>query len=209
MSALRVLYLEDNPDHVFLVADALQFQFPGSQVESATLLSEALNCLGGRQYDVVLVNCHIHGESILPHLQDVATHSNGAPVIVISGNGDEKSAANAIKHGATDYLVKSRESLEVLPYLIQRLLKKRRSDARPPIASVMAAQPGGGSHSAGAHTVSVEHLVTEIDQVARRIHSIQEGPANETAIQTLREELQQLRQVADHLTESSKSWKSK
>lgn len=195
MSALRILYLEDNADHVFLVADALQFQFPGSQVESASLLPEALTCLGSRPYDAVLVNSHLHGESVLPRLHDVVSLVNGAPIIVIAGNGDEKNAANAIKHGASDYLVKSRESLEVLPYLIQRLLKKKRpsSDHKP--ASV--AQSG------------TDHLISEIDQVSRRIHSLQDSPASDTAITGLREELQQLKQFALQLAETSKNGKSK
>ena len=195
MSALRILYLEDNPDHVNLVADALQFQFPGSQVESASLLPEALTCLGSRPYDVVLINSHLHGESVIPRLQDVTSLVNGTPIIVIAGNGDEKNAANAIKHGASDYLVKSRESLEVLPYLIQRLLKKRK--------------PSSDHKHINATPSGADHLISEIDQVARRIHGLQDGPANDAAIVGLREELQQLKQFAMQLSEVSKNGKSK
>lgn len=195
MSALRILYLEDNTDHVNLVLDALQFQFPGTQIESASLLSEVLLYLEKRRYDVVLVNAILHQEPILPHLAQIVEIAQGTPVLVISGSGDEKSAANAIKLGAADYLVKSRETLEVLPYLIHRLLKKRR-----PIVDI----PSTVSTAAGA-----DHLMTEIDQVARRIHSLQDSTVTETTLQSLRDDIQQLKQFALQLSETRKPGKSK
>jgi DNA-binding NtrC family response regulator len=195
MTALRVLYLEDNPDHVLLVTDALQIQFPGCQVESASLLPEALTCLSSRHYDTVLVSSHLHGESTIPRLHNIVSLLHGTPIIVIAGNGDEKNAANAIKHGATDYLLKSRESLDVLPYLIQRLLKKKRpSGDHKPVEFV----PSG-----------IDHLMGEIDQVSRRIHSLQDSPTTDPAILGLQEELRQLKQFAMQLSETSKTGKTK
>lgn len=198
MNALRLLYLEDNPDHVELVAGALQPQYPGTQVESAAAIPDALVCMQKRRYDVILVSALIHGEATLPHLHKIVLQSKTAPVIVISGDGDEKGAANAIKHGASDYLVKSRESLEVLPYLIQRLLKKRKPG---PIAP----EPSDLPH---AEVETVSHLMTEIEHVSQRIHNLQETPNTDAAIASLREDLRLLRQFAENLDNSGKTRKS-
>lgn len=194
MHPLRVLAIEDNPDHISLMEAVLQHHYPGTHLESVRELSEATTCMDRQRYDVVLVSATVQGEALIPHLSRLAQHSHGCPLIVIDDAGDEKSAANAIKHGATDYLVKSRESLEVLPYLIQRLLKKRRpgQETKP--------------HPTPT-TTTLNHLLAEIDQVTRRVHALQEVHSPDAAIAELREEVRQLKQMAHHLTDSMKSWK--
>ncbi len=196
MSALRILYLEDNPDHIALVLESLQCQFPGTHVESASLLPEALVSLETKAYDAVFVTASLHGEPVSPRLKDIVTAAQGAPIIVIAGSGDEKSAANAIRNGAADYLVKSRETLEVLPYLLQRLLKKRR-------------QPTDTKPNPSPSSSGVDHLVAEIDQVSRRIHSLQEGTHTDISIHTLHDEIQQLKQFALQLSETIKYGKTR
>ncbi len=197
MKALRILYLEDIPDHVELVTAAMQPQFPGTHVENVSAVHDAVACLQNRQYDVVLTSATLHGNPVIPHLHEVLADAKTAPLIVLSGEGDEKLAANAIKHGAIDYLVKSRESLEVLPYLIQRLLKKRRHPAAEAHSTQQSAHPPDG----------VNHLMAEIEHVSQRIHSLQESSHVSTVISSLREELRLLRQYAEGLVESRKSGK--
>lgn len=187
-SSLRVLYLEDHIDHIALVAEALGLHFPGTQLESTHLIPEALECLIKRNYDVVLANSYINKTPILTHLSELARAASPAPVIVIVGAGDEKAAANTIKQGATDYIVKSRESLELLPYLLQRLLKKKRPATEE--RSTTAEMTG---------TKSVNHLLNEIDQLSRRVHQLQETSASEMSIASLREELHQLQNFAQKL----------
>lgn len=199
MNALRILYLEDIPDHVELVTLAMQPQFPGTQVESAAVMQDAIACLQSRRYDVILASAVVRGEPTIPHLHELLEYASSTPVIVISGDGDEKVAANAIKHGASDYLIKSRESLEVMPYLIQRLLKKKR-----PVASDRRSTPQP-SHT----SENVNHLMTEIEHVSQRIHNLQESPNSDAAISSLREDLRLLRQFAESIADSGKSRISK
>lgn len=199
MKALRILYLEELSDHVELVAAALQPQFSAAQVENVSAFQDAMMSLQSRRYDVILASAVLRGESVIPRLHQILENANSAPVIIISGDGDEKLAANAIKHGASDYLVKSRESLEVLPYLIQRLLKKKRSVVSE-------------SHSAPrpVHTSEkVDHLMTEIEHVSHRVHNLQDSPNEEATIASLREDLHLLRQFAENLAESRKTGKLK
>lgn len=199
MKALRILYLEDNTDHVELVTFAVQPQFPGTHVESAAVMPDAIACLQSRRYDMILVSATLQGGSIVPRLHEIVAYANSSPVIVISGDGDEKNAANAIKHGASDYLVKSRESLEVLPYLIQRLLKKKRPVAPDSHPTPQTSHPSDG----------VGQLMTEIEHVSQRIHNLQAPSHLEAAISSLREDLRLLREFAEGLVHPGKSRKSK
>lgn len=197
MTALHILYLEDNPDHVALVEGVLQPQFPGSRIDNTTHMAEALASLTRQRYDVVLVCAELNHGPLDQHLEELSGSAQGSPLIVIAGAGDEKKAANAIKHGATDYLIKSRESLEVLPYLIQRLLKKHR-----PIADSKSAVPAPVPNGA------LDHLLAEIDQVSRRVHAIHDAKPSEATLAGLRDELGQLKQLALQLLESRKNRKS-
>lgn len=197
MNALRVLYLEENPDHIAIVAETLQSQYPGTHVETTDQLADAVTCIQKQHYDVILANNVLHNEPLVPQLFRLTTVSGATPIVLIAGSGDEKSAANAIKHGASDYLLKSRESLEVLPYLIQRLLKKRRVGPDHRVAPPAAT------------TGTADQLLSEIDLVSKRVHSLQDTGPSQAAVATLREEVQRLQQFANQLAKSGKTRKSK
>ena len=49
---------------------------------------------------------------------------NRIPVIVLSSQGDEQQAVEAIKAGALDYMVKSRETLLDMPHIVERALRE-------------------------------------------------------------------------------------
>lgn len=183
MHSIRVLYLEDNADHVALVSDCLKVQFPELRLESVHRLEDALQCLSGRTYDIVLVSAFLQSGPTMSRLKELTEAANDSPLIVIAGSGEEKNAANAIKKGATDYLVKSRESLELLPYLALRLLKKRRPISHQKLHPTSTEDP-------------VSALLNEIDLVARRVHSLQEPSLTDASITALRDEIQQLKQYA-------------
>jgi hypothetical protein len=92
----------------------------------------------------------------------------------------------------TDYLVKSRESLELLPYLINRLLKKRR--------------PAGDERPIGPNeSAAADHLLHEIDRVSRRVHGLHDSTVTDLTVAALREEIRQLRRYADDLANPKKS----
>ncbi|MGC9197053.1 MAG: ATP-binding protein, partial [Syntrophobacteraceae bacterium] len=50
---------------------------------------------------------------------------NLAPVIMITGQGDESTAVRALKSGASDYVVKTAEFFRLLPGVIKKVLRER------------------------------------------------------------------------------------
>lgn len=197
MNAARILYVEDKSDHVDLVTGALQAQLPGTLIEHTQRMHEALLCLANRPYDLVLLSSHLDDEPVIHDIHSVIAASSGAPVVILAGSGDERSAASAVRHGATEYLIKTRESLEILPFLVQRLLKKRKppealSDSREPLL------PSG-----------VNQLIDEINQVSRRIHTVQDRQSDNPEWLELRAEVQRLKEFAQQLSETWKTSKTK
>jgi len=63
-------------------------------------------------------------------IQRLESSGRTLPFIVITGQGDERVAVEMMKGGASDYVVKDKEFLEVLPPLVERVLAQLRIEQR-------------------------------------------------------------------------------
>ena len=75
-------------------------------VESAGTLSTAVEYLGSREYNVVLLDLGLPDSSGTGTVQKVSEVNPHIPVVVLTGLDDEETGLLAIKSGAADYLVK-------------------------------------------------------------------------------------------------------
>jgi diguanylate cyclase (GGDEF)-like protein/PAS domain S-box-containing protein len=96
---------------------------PHVQVEAVHTAQEALARLPPTVVDgpdVLLLDFKLPGMNALDVVREVR-HERGLalPIIVITGHGDETSAAQTLKLGATDYLVKQDDLLHRLPVAIE------------------------------------------------------------------------------------------
>jgi len=79
-------------------------------------------------YDVLLIDHHMPGMGGLEVLETLSTWGAIPPTIMVTGHGDEAVAVEAMKCGASDYLVKDVEGryLTLLPTVVARALQQRR-----------------------------------------------------------------------------------
>jgi diguanylate cyclase (GGDEF)-like protein/PAS domain S-box-containing protein len=120
---IRVLYAEPNASDVDLLRRHLARYAPHVQVEAVHTAQEALARLPPTVDDgpdVLLLDFKLPGMNALDVVREVR-HERGLalPIIVITGHGDETSAAQTLKLGATDYLVKQVVLLHRLPVAIE------------------------------------------------------------------------------------------
>jgi DNA-binding NtrC family response regulator len=127
----RILILEENTDHLELLTALLEDQFTPIDIHTVETIEDCLDFLEQTDYDIVITGYLIHSTPIIERLKDILLYSRGAPVIVISGSGDEAIAADVIKCGASEYLVKTKKTLEKLPLLISKYFKRGRSKTVP------------------------------------------------------------------------------
>jgi diguanylate cyclase (GGDEF)-like protein/PAS domain S-box-containing protein len=120
---LRVLILEDQASDAELVADALR-QF-GFEVDWTRVDRKAdyLAALEGKP-DVVLADFKVPGFGALDALEAAREQGSNVPVIIISGSLGDELAAECIKCGASDYLLKDR--LSRLGAAVTQALERRR-----------------------------------------------------------------------------------
>lgn len=123
---LRILYVDDSPLDRELVRDALEEEHGAFQVTEAASREEFEARLEDGDYDLVLSDFNILGFEGLQVLDLVRTRCPGLPVVIVTGTGSEAIAAEAIKSGAADYVIKSPQHIQRLPHTIDAVLEKNR-----------------------------------------------------------------------------------
>jgi PAS domain S-box-containing protein len=121
-SKVRVLLVDDDINYSTLVKDVLGFT-ENYSMDRAASLSEMWSLLDRNPYDVLLLDYRFPDGTGLEALRQMAEQKRQIPVIVVTGRGDERIAAQAIQQGATDYLVKSPETVFELPVLISKAVR--------------------------------------------------------------------------------------
>ncbi|MEZ0255872.1 MAG: PAS domain S-box protein [Chthoniobacter sp.] len=104
---LRVLIVEDNDDDTQLVLRELRrggFEPDWICVESEAAYLRHL----GPDLDIILADQTLPGFSAARALELLRTRGMEVPFIIVSGTIDEEEAVRAMRHGATDYLMKDR-----------------------------------------------------------------------------------------------------
>ncbi len=123
---ISILCMEDDPDIARLIKRRLEQA--GYAVASAADGKEGLAMYYAGTYDVLAVDQHMPMCDGLDVLRELATRGPLPPTIMVTGTGSEKIAVEALKLGASDYIVKDVEGgyLELLPTVIEQVLLKQR-----------------------------------------------------------------------------------
>jgi PAS domain S-box-containing protein len=117
----RILYVEDDEvDRMALKRAVTKKRLP-YQVTYAPSFESARTLLKTSPFDVVICDYHLGDGTALEVLDLVGE----IPFIVVTGLGDEETAVNAMRAGASDYLTKDaeRKYLEVLPMTVEAAVK--------------------------------------------------------------------------------------
>jgi two-component system response regulator HydG len=120
---IRVLVIDDEPAHAEVVAEALRrvgydCMIATSGAQGARLISEA-------EFDVILTDLRMADMDGLAILRRAKESLPDAEVVVITGHGDVKSAVEAIKQGAANYLTKPVDLAE-LRTIVERASERLR-----------------------------------------------------------------------------------
>lgn len=126
-SPVRILYIEDNRGQARLFQRKLRRA--GYDVDLATDGAEGLARVIEGSYDLVVTDHDLptfDGMRLLQKLQSAIV--DPPAVVMITGAGNESIAVEAMKEGASDYLVKDVDGryLELLPSVIQKTLEQNR-----------------------------------------------------------------------------------
>lgn len=121
---VKILHVEDSRIAHTVVTKLFMEKGLEYAVEWAATVSEAMKMLGEKQYDLLLLDYLLpDGTGI-----DLLEKAKDTPVVFFTGKGSERIAAQVIKQGAYDYVVKDLDGayMEILPSVIERALQVAR-----------------------------------------------------------------------------------
>ena len=109
--ALRVLYAEHITNDIDLTRRHLAAHAKFIQLEVVNTAQQVLVALEKRdqrsEWDVILLDYHLPGMNALDAIREISRFGVHPPIIVITGQGDEEVAAQALRLGASDYIIKN------------------------------------------------------------------------------------------------------
>ncbi|ACB74834.1 hybrid sensor histidine kinase/response regulator [Opitutus terrae] len=115
-----ILVVDDDEGLAFLITETLRAE--GHDVVTADSWTAALQRVGERGPDLMLLDLKLKDVAGHQLLERVRQQKLSVPFIVVTGQGDERIAVEVMKHGALDYVMKDTVMLDVLPGMVDRAL---------------------------------------------------------------------------------------
>jgi len=126
LSPLRILLVEDSPIEAHLIRSILQST--SFRVTSVDRLSDAVAVLRSSDIDVILLDLNLPDSQGSDTLDAVLEHAGSIAIVVLTGNGDEQSALDAVAMGAQDYLVKGTANGDTIVRSIRYAFERVRAE---------------------------------------------------------------------------------
>ena len=125
--ALQVLLVEDNAGDVRLLREMFSKERPDSfELTHCLRMGEAELHLAKGGVDIVLLDMGLPDGHGLDTVRRAHAAAPGVPMIVLTGLDDEALAAEAMKEGAQDYLIKGQIENRALPRALRHAIERHR-----------------------------------------------------------------------------------
>jgi len=128
---IRVLLIEDDEDDYILVRNMLlKATSTKYDLEWVPAYDAALEAIGTGRYDVYLLDYYLGERNGLELLREIDLRGITAPVILLTGQGDYEIDVEAMRLGASDYLVKGQLSGTLLERSIRYAITQRMTEEK-------------------------------------------------------------------------------
>ncbi|HJQ84523.1 MAG TPA: sigma-54 dependent transcriptional regulator [Candidatus Binatia bacterium] len=121
----RVLLIEDDPHTARLVSGALTGASAPFEVSTVQSAGAGLKHLAEQPVDCILLDYRLPDADGLEGLRRIRQAHPDVPIVMVTGAGSEEVAVEAIKLGASDYLVKHGKYLLTVPAVVHEVLGRR------------------------------------------------------------------------------------
>jgi putative nucleotidyltransferase with HDIG domain len=128
--AIRVLNAEDNAFDAELTERHFKEHAPEFELHTVRTAAACLSCLKQPIFDIVLLDNHLPDQDGIDILRHIARMPVSVPIIMVTGDGDESLAVQALRFGASDYVVKTGNYIEELPITLMEVYNDFKNQAR-------------------------------------------------------------------------------
>ena len=124
---IRVLLIEDDPDDYLLTRDLLaEIPVRPFELEWKKSYEEGLEALCSGEHEVCLLDYRLGKRNGLELLHQAAAKSCAAPIIMLTGQGEQTIDEAAMEAGAADYILKEEMSSGLLERALRHALERER-----------------------------------------------------------------------------------
>jgi len=120
---LKILIIDDDEVDRMAVNRALKAAGIRMEFLEASDYSEAIQILEEKDFDCVFVDYLLPGKDGLALVQEIRASGSKVPLIVLTGQGDEQTAVDLMKAGASDYITKSRITPDLLSATLRNVIR--------------------------------------------------------------------------------------
>jgi signal transduction histidine kinase len=126
---IRVLLVEDDEDDVVLTRQLLRDTNPeGYELDWVADFDKGLNSLAAAGYDVCLVDYQLGPRNGVEFIAAATGRGIGAPIILLTGQGDRAIDVAAMNAGASDFLNKTNLSSSQLERAIRYAIQQKKAE---------------------------------------------------------------------------------
>lgn len=182
LTQLRVLLVEDDEHDRVAFRRSLKTSGITCEITECVRACEALELIRGdaSRYDLVVVDHHLPGLFGLDFCKTLLKEAIGLPLVMLTGSGSEAVAAEALKAGVDDYVIKDPERayLQMLPRILSDAVsahreRKARRDAEK---SLVDSQERLSAIVSGltipTFVIDAAHIVTHWNNACQKITGV-------------------------------------
>jgi len=129
--SIDILLIEDNESDAFLIQEMLgKNSSRVFSISHAPTMESAEPEYRARMFSVLLLDLNLPGLSGMEAIEKIRADLPGVPIIVMTGQHDEKRALGIIQQGVQDYIVKGQYGNDVLPRAIRYAIERKQFENR-------------------------------------------------------------------------------
>jgi len=130
--AIKILIVDDDDDDVFLIEELILegLTNPSPTLGRARSQTEALDLLESTPYNLCICDYRLGQGNGIRLLNTLQSKNITTPIIVLTGQGDQEIAVEAMKSGATDYLTKDKLTSESLANSVRHAIQLHQEGER-------------------------------------------------------------------------------
>ncbi len=116
---MDILLIEDNPLDAVLFNEYISAStYKNAKITNTTDISSTIETLQSCAFDIIFLDLGLPDSVGLTSLTKILSFSKNIPIVVLSGNDDQKTGEKAVSIGAQDYLVKGKIDEDILNRII-------------------------------------------------------------------------------------------